>query len=145
MLYEVITLFVASSKDNMLFFTDTGRVYRRKVYEIPEGGRAARGKAIVNLLNLASGEKVAAILSIKGELDEERNLLMATRLGVVKKSALGNYANIRSNGIIAISLDEGDYLIGVALTDGKQDVLLASRNGKSIRFREADTRAQGRA
>jgi len=137
-------LFVASSKDNMLFFTDTGRVYQRKVYEIPEGGRAARGKAIVNLLNLAEGEKVAAILSIKGDFDEERNLLMATRLGVVKKSALSNYANIRANGIIAINLDEGDYLIGVALTDGRQDVLLASRNGKSIRFREADARAQGR-
>jgi DNA gyrase subunit A len=137
-------LFVASSKDNMLFFTDTGRVYQRKVYEIPEGGRAARGKAIVNLLNLAEGEKVAAILSIKGDFDEERNLIMGTRMGVVKKSALSNYGNIRSSGIIAINLDESDYLIGVALTDGRQDVLLASRNGKSIRFREADTRAQGR-
>lgn len=136
-------LFVASSKDFMMFFTDTGRVYLLKVYEIPEGGRATRGKAIVNLLNLQPGEKVATILSVKG-FDDDRNLMMATRNGVVKKSPLREYANIRSGGIIAVNLDEGDKLIGVALTDGRQDVLLASRNGKSIRFHEEDVRPMGR-
>jgi DNA gyrase subunit A len=136
-------LFVASSKDFMMFFTDSGRVYWLKVYEIPEGGRATRGKAIVNLLNLQAGEQITAILSVK-EFDDERNILMATRLGVVKKSPLREYANIRSGGIIAVNLDDGDKLIAVALTDGRQDVLLASRNGKSIRFHEEDARPMGR-
>jgi len=136
-------LFIASSKDFMMFFTDTGRVYLLKVYEIPEGGRATRGKAIVNLLNLQSGEKIAAILSIKG-FDDDRNLIMATRCGVVKKSPLKEYANIRSGGIIAVNLDECDKLIGVAITDGRQDVLLASHHGKSIRFHEQDARPMGR-
>ncbi|ANA39049.1 DNA gyrase subunit A [Geobacter anodireducens] len=136
-------LFVASSKDFMLFFTDAGKVYQIKVYEIPEGGRATRGKAIVNLLNLQENEQITAILSVKG-FDDERNILMATRLGVVKKSPLREYANIRSGGIIAVNLDEGDKLIAVALTDGRQDVLLASKNGKSIRFHEGDARPMGR-
>jgi DNA gyrase subunit A len=136
-------LFVASSKDFMMFFTDTGRVYVLKVYEIPEGGRATRGKAIVNLLNLQSGEKIAAILSLKC-FDDDRNLIMATRHGVVKKSPIKTYANIRTGGIIAVNLDEEDRLIGVAITDGRQDVLLASRNGKSIRFHEEDARPMGR-
>jgi DNA gyrase subunit A len=136
-------LFVASSKDFMMFFTDLGRVYLLKVYEIPEGGRATRGKAIVNLLNLQNGEQIAAILSVKG-FDDDRNLIMATRHGVVKKSPIREYANIRSGGIIAVNLDDDDRLIGVAITDGKQDVLLASRQGKSIRFREQDARAMGR-
>jgi len=136
-------LFVASSKDFMMFFTDTGRVYLLKVYEIPEGGRATRGKAIVNLLNLQAGENIAAILSVKG-FDDDRNLIMATRRGVVKKSPLKEYANIRSGGINAVNLDEDDKLISVAITDGQQDVLLASRNGKSIRFHEEDARPMGR-
>ncbi len=136
-------LFIASSKDFMMFFTDAGRVYLLKVYEIPEGGRATRGKAIVNLLNLNQGEKISAILSIK-EFSPDRYLMMATRHGVVKKSPLKEYANIRSGGIIAVNLDEEDKLITVALTDGKQDVLLASKNGKSIRFKEEDARPIGR-
>lgn len=136
-------LFVASSKDYMMFFTDLGRVYWLKVYEIPEGGRATRGKAIVNLLNLQNGEKITAILSVK-EFDDERFILMSTRYGVVKKSPLKEYSNVRVGGIIAINLDEGDRLIAAALTDGKQHVLLASRNGKSIRFSEDDARAVGR-
>jgi DNA gyrase subunit A len=136
-------LFVASSKDFMMFFTDTGRVYLLKVYEIPEGGRATRGKAIVNLLNLQPEETITAILSVKG-FEDDRNLIMATRQGVVKKSPIREYANIRSGGIIAVNLDDGDKLIGVAITDGRQDVLLASRNGKSIRFREEDARPMGR-
>jgi DNA gyrase subunit A len=136
-------LFVASSKDFMMFFTDTGRVYLLKVYEIPEGGRATRGKAIVNLLNLQSEEKIAAILSLKC-FDDDRNLIMATRRGTVKKSPIKAYANIRSGGIIAVNLDEDDRLIGVAITDGQQDVLLASHHGKSIRFHEQDARPMGR-
>ena len=136
-------LFVASSKDFMMFFTDLGRVYLLKVYEIPEGGRATRGKAIVNLLNLQAGENIAAILSVKS-FDDDRNLIMATRCGVVKKSPLKEYANIRSGGINAVNLDENDKLITVAITDGQQDVLLASRNGKSIRFHEEDARPMGR-
>ncbi|AAR33339.1 DNA gyrase subunit A [Geobacter sulfurreducens] len=136
-------LFVASSKDFMLFFTDAGKVYQIKVYEIPEGGRATRGKAIVNLLNLQENEQITAILSVKG-FDDDRNIIMATRLGVVKKSPLREYANIRSGGIIAVNLDDGDKLIAVALTDGRQDVLLASKNGKSIRFHEDDARPMGR-
>ncbi|HEY5973495.1 MAG TPA: DNA gyrase C-terminal beta-propeller domain-containing protein, partial [Geobacteraceae bacterium] len=136
-------LFIASSKDFMMFFTDAGRVYWLKVYEIPEGGRATRGKAIVNLLNLNPGEKITAILSVK-EFSEDRYVMMATRLGVVKKSPLKEYSNIRVGGIIAVNLDEGDKLISVALTDGRQDVLLASRHGKSIRFKEEDARSIGR-
>ncbi len=136
-------LFIASSKDYMMFFTDVGRCYWLKVYEIPEGGRATRGKAIVNLLNLLPGEKISAILSVK-EFSEDRYLMMATRKGVVKKSPLREYSNVRVGGIIAVNLDEGDKLITVALTDGRQDVLLASKNGKSIRFKEEDARPIGR-
>jgi DNA gyrase subunit A len=136
-------LFIASSKDFLMFFTDAGRCYWMKVYEIPEAGRATRGKAIVNLLNLNQGEKISAILSVK-DFSEDRYIMMATRQGVVKKSPLREYSNIRSGGIIAVNLDEGDKLITVAITDGKQDVLLASKNGKSIRFKEADARPIGR-
>jgi DNA gyrase subunit A len=136
-------LFIASSKDYLMFFTDTGRVYWLKVYEIPEAGRATRGKAIVNLLNLAANENISAILPVK-EFAADRYVMMATRFGVVKKTPLVEYSNIRVGGIFAVNLDEGDKLITVSLTDGKQDVLLASRNGKSIRFREADARPMGR-
>ena len=136
-------LFIASTKDYMLFFTDAGKVFWLKVYEIPEGGRATRGKAIVNLLNLSPGENISAILPVK-EFCEDKFIMMATRQGVVKKTSLLEYSHPRIGGIIALNLDEGDKLIAVALTDGKQDVLLASRNGKSIRFREEDARPMGR-
>ena len=136
-------LFIASTKDYMLFFTDAGKVYWLKVYEIPEGGRATRGKAIVNLLNLSPNENISAILPVK-EFTDDRFIMMATRLGVVKKTPLLEYSHPRAGGIIAVNLDEGDKLIAVALTDGKQDVLLASKNGKSIRFREEDARPMGR-
>jgi DNA gyrase subunit A len=139
----VVHLFIASSKDYMLFFTDAGKVYWLKVYEIPEGGRATRGKAIVNLLNLAAGEKISAILPVK-EFSEDKFIMMATRQGVVKKTPLLEYSHPRAGGIIAVNLDEGDKLIAVALTDGRQDVLLASKDGKSIRFREEDARPMGR-
>jgi DNA gyrase subunit A len=136
-------LFIASTKDYMLFFTDAGKVFWLKVYEIPEGGRATRGKAIVNLLNLSAGENISAILPVK-EFSEDKFIMMATRQGVVKKTPLLEYSHPRTGGIIAVNLDEGDKLITVSLTDGKQDVLLASRNGKSIRFREEDARPMGR-
>jgi DNA gyrase subunit A len=136
-------LFIASSKDYMLFFTDAGKVFWLKVYEIPEGGRATRGKAIVNLLNLSPNENISAILPVK-EFSEDKYIMMATRQGVVKKTSLLEYSHPRTGGIIAVNLDEGDKLIAVSLTDGKQDVLLASRNGKSIRFREEDARPMGR-
>ncbi|KAF0218401.1 MAG: DNA gyrase subunit [Geobacteraceae bacterium] len=136
-------LFIASSKDYLMFFTDAGKVYWLKVYEIPEAGRATRGKAIVNLLNLAANEKITAILPVK-EFVEDRFIMMATRNGVAKKTPLLEYSHPRVGGIIAVNLDEGDKLISVALTDGKQDVLLASKNGKSIRFKESDVRTVGR-
>jgi DNA gyrase subunit A len=139
----VENLFIASSKDFMLFFTDAGKVYWLKVYELPEGGRATRGKAIVNLLNLSPNEKISAILSVK-EFSDGKYIMMATMHGIVKKTELREYSNPRAGGIIALNLDEGDKLIAVALTDGNQDVLLASRNGKSIRFRESDVRTMGR-
>jgi len=136
-------LFIASTKDYLLFFTDAGKVYWLKVYELPEGGRATRGKAIVNLLNLSQDEKISAILSVR-EFSEDKFIMMATRQGVVKKTPLLEYSHPRVGGILAVNLDEGDKLIDVALTDGKQDVLLVSKNGKSIRFREEDARPQGR-
>ena len=136
-------LFIASTKDYLMFFTDAGKVYWLKVYEIPEAGRAARGKAIVNLLNLAAGEKITTILAVK-EFVEDKFIMMATRHGVVKKTSLMEYSHPRVGGIIAVNLDEGDKLITVALTDGRQDVLLASKNGKSIRFKEEDVRTVGR-
>ncbi|GAB7025202.1 DNA gyrase subunit A [Geotalea toluenoxydans] len=136
-------LFIASSKDYLMFFTDAGKVYWLKVYEIPEAGRATRGKAIVNLLNLSANEKITAILPVK-EFAADKFIMMATRHGVVKKTPLMEYSHPRLGGIIAVNLDEGDKLISVALTDGRQDVLLASRNGKSIRFRESDVRTVGR-
>ncbi|WP_243372803.1 DNA gyrase subunit A [Geotalea sp. SG265] len=136
-------LFIASSKDYLMFFTDAGKVYWLKVYEIPEAGRATRGKAIVNLLNLSANEKITAILPVK-EFAEDKFIMMATRNGVAKKTPLMEYSHPRLGGIIAVNLDEGDKLISVAVTDGRQDVLLASKNGKSIRFKESEVRTVGR-
>jgi DNA gyrase subunit A len=136
-------LFIASSKDYLMFFTDAGKVYWLKVYEIPEAGRAARGKAIVNLLNLAQGEKITTILPVK-QFSDDKCIMMATQMGVVKKTNLIEYSHPRVGGIIAVNLDDGDKLISVALTDGQQDVLLATKNGKSIRFKEEDVRSMGR-
>lgn len=136
-------LFIASTKDYLLFFTDAGRVYWLKVYEIPEGSRTTKGKAIVNLLNLAAGEKITTIMPVK-EFVEELYTIMATKNGVIKKTPLLEYSHPRTGGIRAVNLDEGDKLIAVALTDGRQDVLLATMNGKSIRFKESDVRTVGR-
>ncbi len=137
-------LFIASTKDHLLFFSDMGRVYRIKVYEIPEGSRTTKGKAVVNLVNVQEGEKITAIMPVKDLNREDLYLFMATRNGVVKKTPLVEYTNIRANGINAVNLDEGDKLISVALTDGQKDIFLASRHGKAIRFPEADARSMGR-
>ncbi len=140
----VAQLMVASTHDYLLFFSNRGRVFRKKVYEIPQAGRAARGKALVNLLPVEKDERISATLAVR-DFDDGRYIVMATRNGIVKKTALSEYRNIRSSGIIAIKLDEGDDLIGVRLSNGDQDILLASSGGKAIRFPEADVRPMGRA
>jgi len=137
-------LFVASTHSYLMFFTNKGKVYWLKVYEIPEAGRAARGKAIVNLIKLEPDEKITAILTVR-EFTEGRFVVMATRKGTVKKTSLIAYSKPRSTGIIALLLEEGDELIAVALTDGNQDLFLGSKEGKSIRFKEKQIRVVGRA
>jgi DNA gyrase subunit A len=137
-------LFVSSTHSYLMFFTNKGKVYWLKVYEIPEAGRAARGKAIVNLIKLEPDEKITAILTVK-EFTEGRFVVMATKKGTVKKTSLLAYSKPRSTGIIALLLEEGDELISVALTDGNQDLFLGSKEGKSIRFKEKQIRVVGRA
>ncbi len=136
-------LFIANTHDHILCFSTQGRVYWLKVYEAPEGARNARGKPIVNLFPLVEGEKITAILPVK-EFDEAHFIFMATALGTVKKTALTHFDNPRKAGIIAVELDEGDHLIGVAITDGKCDVMLFSDAGKAVRFAEDDVRPLGR-
>ena len=139
----VENLFVASTHSYILIFTSLGKVYWLKVHEIPQGGHASRGKAIVNLLQLAPDEKIRTILPVK-EFSEGRYIVTATARGIIKKTELMAYSNPRAGGIIALTIDEGDSLIEARLTDGKRDLLLASRDGKSIRFPEGDIRAMGR-
>ncbi len=136
-------IFSASTHDHLLFFTDAGKVYWLKVYELPDVGRATKGKAIVNLLALAQDEKVTVTLPVK-EFRDDQYIVMATRQGIIKKTELSAYSNPRQGGIIALSLDDGDKLIGVELTDGKQDIVLGTRLGLVIRFKERDVRAMGR-
>jgi DNA gyrase subunit A len=136
-------LFVASTHSYILFFTTIGKVYWIKVHELPQAGRAARGKAIVNLLNLAEGEKISAFLPVR-EFQEGRFVVFATKGGVVKKTELSAYSNPRSSGIRAIGLETRDEVIGVRLTDGQQEVLLSTLNGQSIRFKEGQVRPTGR-
>ncbi|MDD2429290.1 MAG: DNA gyrase subunit A [Eubacteriales bacterium] len=137
-------MYVVNSHSDMLFFTDRGRVYGLKCYEIPESGRTARGTAIVNLLQLAGGEKVTQMLPIP-DRDSEDYLMMATRKGMIKKTPLSDFINLRKSGLIAVNLRDEDALIGVQLTDGSREVMLATRRGKSIRFRESSVRSTGRA
>jgi DNA gyrase subunit A len=137
-------LFVAGTHDEVLFFTDLGRVFSLKVHQLPEASRTARGKALVNLLQLKPDEKVRAALPVEGEFSSDRYFLFATRLGRVKRTALSQFTNIRANGLIAINLNEGDELIGVRLTEEGQHAILAVRSGKSIRFPVEDARAMGR-
>jgi DNA gyrase subunit A len=136
-------LFVASTHAYMLVFTDRGRVHWVKVHEIPQAGRAAKGKAIVNLVDMGQTERVAAVLTVK-EFTADRFLMMATANGTVKKTALDAYSNPRRGGIVAIGVEEGDRLIDVVITDGTQDIILSKRDGQAIRFRETDVRAMGR-
>ncbi len=136
-------LFVARTHDSILFFTDAGKVYWLKVHRIPQAGRAARGKAIVNLLEVAKGEGIATTLPVR-EFDEQKFIIMATRNGIVKKTALSAYSHPRSTGIVALNLDPGDQLIRAAITNGDQDILLGTRDGMAIRFHESQVRPMGR-
>jgi DNA gyrase subunit A len=136
-------LFIANTHDYILCFTNRGRLFWLKVYEVPQGGRAARGKPIVNLLKMEEGEKVNAILPVK-EFDEHHYVFMATSLGTVKKTPLSEFSRPRSAGLIAVSLDDDDYLVGVAITNGQNDVMLFSDEGKANRFDETEVRPMGR-
>ncbi len=137
-------LFTCSTHDNIMFFTETGRVYVEKVYELPEMGRAAKGKSIANFLQLRPDEKVAALLRIK-EFDDKHYLLMATKAGIVKKTVLSAYQNVRKGGIIGIHIEQGDRLIGVKMTNGNNEIVLVTKDGMSIRFHEEDVRDMGRS
>ena len=139
----VAQLFVASTHDHILMFTSMGRVYAKRVYELPEGTRASRGKALVNFLELKENEKVVEMLPLK-QFEAGKLVVMATQKGVVKKTALDLFSNIRSSGIIALTIDEGDSLVEVRLTDGQYDILLATRDGRAIRFPEEKVRGMGR-
>jgi DNA gyrase subunit A len=136
-------IFVASTHNYLLVFTSTGKVHWLKVYQLPQAGRAAKGKAIVNLLNLAPGERVSATLPVR-EFVADKFVVMVTKKGVIKKTELAAYSNPRTGGIIAVSIDEGDELVDVQLTMGNQDIFLATRLGMAIRFKEDDVRDMGR-
>jgi DNA gyrase subunit A len=137
-------MFVANTHDYILCFSSRGRVYWLKVYEVPQGSRVSRGKPIVNLFPLEEGEKINAILPVK-EFDENHYVFMATAMGTVKKTSLVEFSNPRKSGIIAINLDEGDYLIGAEVTNGQNDIVLVSNGGKAVWFTEDDVRPMGRA
>ena len=137
-------MFVASTHDYVLFFTQTGRVYWLKVYDIPQGGRAARGRPIINLISIQPGERIAAFVNVR-EFSDNRFLMFATARGMIKKTKLSAYGNPRASGINAINIDGNDELIDVRLTDGTNDIVLATARGMSIRFCETDAREMGRA
>ncbi len=146
-------LFTASTHDYLMFFTNTGRVYVERVHEVPDMGRASKGRSIANLLELKPGESIAALIRVLSRMDDNREditwrqpgyLFFATRKGTVKKTALSDFANVRKGGIIAIGIEEPDALISVKLTSGEDDVVLITRDGMSIRFNEADARPMGR-
>ncbi len=139
----VSSLFVASTHSHILFFTDRGKAYSRKVYDLPQAGRAARGRAIVNILNLSPGERISAYLPVR-EFESGKYVVMGTSRGVVKKTDLMAFSHIRSGGIIAVNLDEGDSLIGARLTDGHRGIFIGTRNGMAIRFNEDEVREMGR-
>ena len=139
----VENLFVTSTHNFILFFTNKGKVYRLKAYEIPESGRQAKGTAIVNLLQLDQDERVQTVIPV-AEYKEDLYLVLATKNGIIKKSRLMEYANIRKGGLAAVTLRENDELIDVRLTDGKKDIILVTKNGMSIRFNETDARPLGR-
>src|SRR4051812_38624226 len=136
-------LFVAHSHDYLLCFSNRGKLYWLKVFEVPVGSRSSRGKPIVNMFPLEEGEKITAVVPVK-EFDQDHYVFMATAKGTVKKTALDEFSRPRPSGIIAVGLDEGDYLVGAALTDGKYDVMLFSSEGKAVRFEESEVRPMGR-
>jgi DNA gyrase subunit A len=137
-------IFVANTHDYLLFFTNKGKVYWMKAYQIPDAGRYSKGKAVINLLNLQEGERVASVIPVS-EFKEDQYLLMATKLGVVKKTSLSEYSNPRSTGIIAINLRTEDDLVNVLQTDGSKEVVIATKNGSAVRFKESDVRPMGRS
>ncbi|MEG0357279.1 MAG: DNA gyrase subunit A [Christensenellaceae bacterium] len=137
-------VFVTSTHSQLLFFTNKGKVYMKKCYQIPESGRTAKGTAIVNLLNLDPDEKISAVFPIESELEKNANLVVITKEGVIKKTPFAEYANIRQNGLRAVNLREDDELIAVMETDGTQNILVGTRDGMSIIFNEADARPMGR-
>ena len=139
----VVELFMSNTHHFIMFFTSTGRVYRLKGYEIPESSRTSRGTAIINLLQLMPGEKISAVIPIE-KYDDDSYLVMATKRGLIKKTPLKDYANVRKTGLAAITLREDDELIEVKFTDGKQEIILATKYGQCIRFSEEDVRATGR-
>src|SRR5690606_35930870 len=136
-------LFIANTHDFLLCFSDRGRVYWLKVWEVPSGSRNSRGRPIVNMFPLADGEKITVVLNVK-EFSEDQYVFMATSRGVVKKTPLSDFSNPRKAGIIAVALDEGDFLIGPDLTRGQHDIMLFSDAGKAVRFDENDVRPMGR-
>ncbi len=136
-------VFQASTHNYLLFFTDRGRCFRVKIYDLPEGGRAAKGRSLANVIPKENNENVTTYLSIT-EFDDKRYIIMATKQGVIKKTQLSNFANVRSTGIIAINLNESDELIKAKLTDGTYDIIIGTRNGLACRFRESDVRSMGR-
>nr|HMS81909.1 DNA gyrase C-terminal beta-propeller domain-containing protein [Burkholderiaceae bacterium] len=136
-------LFIGNTHDFILCFADRGRVYWLKVWEVPQGSRNARGKPIVNMFPLEEGEKITVVLPVKA-FDDEHFVFMATSLGTVKKTPLSEFSRPMRRGIIAVKLDDGDFLIGVAVTDGQHDVMLFSDGGKAVRFDENDVRPIGR-
>ena len=138
-------VFVASTHDDLLCFTDTGRVFKIKVFEIPEAPRTSKGRAIVNLLNLQPGERICEFMPISDFEREENFLLFASKHGLVKRTALKDYRNVHSGGLIAVNLREGDSLIGVTWTEGNDHLLLGTRKGMAIRFHEGDARVMGRS
>lgn len=137
------SIFTADTHDTLMIFTDKGTVFSIKVYQIPEGQRTSKGRNVVNIINVPAGEKVKEIITVPREM-EGSFIIFATKLGIVKKSELTEYKNMRQNGLKAIKVVEGDEILAVRITDGKKDILLASSGGKSIRFHEDDCRAQGR-
>ena len=136
-------LFMATTHHYLMFFTNKGRVYRMKAYEIPESGRTSRGTAIVNLLQLMPEEKISAVISLK-EYNDEEYLFMATKSGIVKKTHISEYENIRKTGLQAINLREDDELIEVKVTNNEKDIILVTKHGMCIRFKETDVRPTGR-
>ena len=138
-------LFVANTHDTILSFSNRGRVYWTRVYEVPQGSRTSRGTPIIRMLPLEEGEKITVMLPISGEFADDKYVFMATSLGTVKKTPLSDFSRPMKRGIIAVTLDEGDFLIGAAITDGKHDVMLFSDAGKAVRFDENDVRPVGRS